>query len=236
MDFFEGEIIPVNKPLRLTSFQVVSKMKWAANRYLKAHPELVKDKKAKLRVGHAGTLDPLASGLLLICTGKKTKEIARLQELEKEYTGTFFLGATTPCFDLEREVDATYPTGHISEEMVLGAAQRFTGEQMQEPPAFSAVRINGERAYELARKGASFEVRSKKIMIHEFEITRIALPEVDFRVVCNKGTYIRSLARDFGKALQSGAYLKALCRTRVGNYTLDAAWTLEDFVNQFVKT
>lgn len=234
VDFYKGEIIPVNKPLRFTSFQAVSKVKWAANRFLKNHPELVEDKKRKLRVGHAGTLDPLATGLLLICTGSKTKEISRLQEMEKEYTGTFFLGATTPCFDLEREIDERFPTEHITEELLREAAHSFIGKQQQVPPVFSAVRIKGERAYTLARKGETFEVAGKEITISEFEITRIEFPEVDFRIVCTKGTYIRSIARDLGKKLNSGAYLQALCRTRIGNYALTQAWELENFVSQHV--
>jgi tRNA pseudouridine55 synthase len=235
VDFYKGEIIPIDKPIRFTSFQAVSKLKWAANRYLKNHPELVEDKKRKLRVGHAGTLDPLATGLLLIATGSKTKEISLLQNMDKEYTGTFFLGATTPCFDLEREIDERFPTEHITEELIYAAAKSFIGTQQQVPPIFSAVRIKGERAYSLARKGESFEVQGKEITISEFEVTRIALPEVDFRIVCSKGTYIRSIARDIGKKLNSGAYLQSLCRTRIGNYLLKDAHQLEDFVNQLVN-
>jgi tRNA pseudouridine55 synthase len=234
-DFFSGEIIPVNKPLGRTSFQVVSKVKWAANRYISNNAVAKPDAKAKLKVGHAGTLDPLATGLLLICTGKRTKEISLLQDMEKEYTGTFFLGATTPCFDLEKEVDCTYPVEHITEEKIYEAAKHFTGEQMQEPPAFSAVKVEGQRAYDLARKGEVFEIKPKKITIKEFAITKIEMPVVHFRVVCTKGTYIRSLARDFGKHLQSGAHLTSLCRTRIGEYTLEKAWDLEELVNQLIK-
>ena len=234
-DFFGGEVIAVNKPLLITSFQAVSKVKWAAKKYLSYHPEFVKDKEAKLKVGHAGTLDPLASGVLLICTGKKTKLISELQNTDKEYTGTFFIGATTPCFDREREIDATFPIDHIDEELIISTSKKFIGTIEQQPPAFSAVKVKGERAYELARKGKTVEISSKLITIKEFEITKTALPLIEFRVVCSKGTYIRSLARDFGKALNSGAYLHALCRTRVGEYALEKAWNLDELVNCLVK-
>jgi tRNA pseudouridine55 synthase len=234
-DFFAGEIISVNKPLRITSFQAVNKIKWAARKYLAKYPQLVPDIKAKLKVGHAGTLDPLASGVLIICTGKKTKSITEIQNTEKEYTGTFFIGATTPCYDREREVDANYPIEHIDEKLINSAANKFVGEIMQEPPVFSAVKIKGERAYELARKGLDVQVEAKKIIIKEFEITKIELPMVDFRVVCSKGTYIRSLAYDFGRALNSGAYLHDLCRTRVGDFTLDKSWDLDKLINTLVN-
>jgi tRNA pseudouridine55 synthase len=234
-DFFGGEVIAVNKPLCITSFQAVSKVKWAAKKYLSNHPELIKDNKAKLKVGHAGTLDPLASGVLVICTGKKTKTISEIQNKEKEYTGTFYIGATTPCFDREREVDFTYSTEHIDESLIKMTSKKFIGEMMQEPPVFSAVKIKGERAYELARKGIEVRVEEKKITIRDFEITKIEMPMVKFRVVCSKGTYIRSLARDFGKALNSGAYLYELCRTKVGDFTLQKSWNLDDLVNSLVK-
>ena len=234
-DFFAGEVICINKPLRVTSFQVVSKVKWAINHHLKQYPDNISDKNARLRVGHAGTLDPLASGVLLVCTGKKTKTISQLQNLEKEYTGTFFLGATTPCFDLEREIDFTYPTDHIREEDILATAKQFTGKQNQKPPAFSAVKINGERAYELARKGIPVETTAKEIEIKTFEITRIQIPLVSFRVVCSKGTYIRSLARDVGTALNSGAHLTELCRTRIGEYSVQDSHNLHDFMENLVK-
>lgn len=234
-NFFSGQIISINKPYHKTSFQAVNKLKWAIKQYLKNNPEEGVDKNSKIKVGHAGTLDPLATGLLLICTGKKTKEISILQDLEKEYTGTFFLGATTPCFDLELKVDATFPTEHITEELIYATAKKFIGVQQQEPPIFSAVKINGERAYDKARKGEIFEVRSKQIEIKEFEITRIAMPEVEFRIVCTKGTYIRSIARDFAKAMGSGAHLTALCRTKIGNYKSEDAHNLETLVNQLIS-
>jgi tRNA pseudouridine55 synthase len=214
IDLKEGTILLVNKPYKITSFEVVNKIKIAIR---KTHGE-------KIKVGHAGTLDPLATGLLIVCTGKKTKQIEQIQALEKEYTGTFFLGATTPCFDLERAVDQTYSITHITEEMIRKAAQKLTGRQIQTPPVFSAVKVNGVRAYEMARGGEeNIEVRSKEIEIKLFEITRISFPEIDFKVICSKGTYIRSLARDFGLALQSGSYLSALRRTRIGNFTTEKA-------------
>ncbi len=205
----EGDILLVDKPYHMTSFEVVNKIKIAIK---KIFPE-------KIKVGHAGTLDPLATGLLIICTGKKTKQIEQIQALEKEYTGTFLVGATTPCFDKEQEIDFTFPTKHITEDLIKEVVQKFTGKQMQTPPVFSAVKVDGKRAYDLAREGIEeIKVNPKEIDIKLFEITRIALPEIDFKVVCSKGTYIRSLARDFGLALNSGAYIIALRRTRTGDY------------------
>lgn len=210
----EGDVLCVDKPYKVTSFEVVNKIKIA----------LRKTFSEKIKVGHAGTLDPLATGLLIICTGKKTKEIEKIQAMEKEYTGTFFVGATTPCFDLERDVDQTFPTAHITEEMARAAAARLTGKQVQTPPVFSAVKVGGRRAYDLARGGETeIAVKSKEVDIRVFEITRYALPEIDFRVVCSKGTYIRSLARDYGQALQSGAHLMALRRTRIGQHEVARA-------------
>jgi tRNA pseudouridine55 synthase len=234
-DFFNGEVLVVNKPLKITSFQAVSKVKWATKRYLASNAELVQDSKAKLKVGHAGTLDPLASGVLVVCTGKKTKSIAQIQSKEKEYTGKFFIGATTPCFDREMEVDKTYPTEHITEQLLKDISGKFIGEILQQPPVFSAVKVNGERAYELARKGKPVEIKAKPITIHEFELTKVDLPFVEFRIVCSKGTYIRSIARDFGSALSSGAYLYDLCRTRVGQFSLEKSWNLDELVNTLVK-
>jgi tRNA pseudouridine55 synthase len=183
----------------------------------------------KLKCGHAGTLDPLATGLLIICTGKLTKRIDEYQGMEKEYTGTFRLGATTPSFDMETEEDSHGDFSFLTDTLIREATQKYFGEQLQEPPVFSAVKINGKRAYEHARKGRDVRLEPRKITISEFEITRIALPDVDFRIVCSKGTYIRALARDFGKDLKCGAYLSALCRTRIGNYRLDDAMTLDEF-------
>jgi len=210
----EGDILLVDKPYKVTSFEVVNKIKIA----------LRKTFTDKIKVGHAGTLDPLATGLLIICTGKKTKIIEQIQAMEKEYTGTFFVGATTPCFDLEREVDQTFPTEHVTEELVLEAARKLTGVQVQTPPVFSAVKVGGKRAYDLARGGETeIAVRSKEVEIKLFEISRFAMPEVDFKVVCSKGTYIRSLARDLGASLASGAHLSALRRTRTGEFRVENA-------------
>ena len=225
--FAQGHIQLIDKPYTWTSFQVVNKLK-----YILKNDYGLK----KVKIGHAGTLDPLATGLLIICIGKATKQIETLQGGEKEYTGTFTLGATTPCFDLEKPVDATYPTDHITEEMIHSAAQSFIGETEQIPPTFSAVKINGRRAFDYARNNEEVEIKSKKIVISEFEITRIAMPEVDFRIVCSKGTYIRAIARDFGAALQSGAHLKALRRTRIGAYSVDNAMNIEDVREAWKKS
>jgi len=208
----EGQILLIDKPYGWTSFQAVNKLKWKI-RHL--------HKLAKLKIGHAGTLDPLATGLLIVCTGKFTKRIEEFQAQEKEYTGTFVLGATTPCYDMEKPVDKEFPTDHITEENILETAKTFVGEQMQVPPIFSAVKIAGKRAYDYARQAQDVEIKAKPILIKEFEITRIAMPEVDFRIVCSKGTYIRSIARDFGEKLQSGAYLSALRRTRIGDFLVE---------------
>jgi len=218
-DFMQGEVLLIDKPLKWTSFDVVNKVRW-----------LIKSKlKITTKVGHAGTLDPLASGLLILCTGKLTKQINTYQDQEKEYTGTFFLGATTPSFDLETEVNEQFPIHSISEQNILEATAQFTGTIQQVPPLFSAKRISGERAYEKARRGETMEIQAREVTIKEFEITSIQLPEVHFRVVCTKGTYIRSLARDFGKALGNGAYLKALCRTRIGEFNLKNAVEMDAF-------
>ena len=219
-DFLEGQVVLIDKPLHWSSFQAVNKVKWS----LKKHLGL-----KKIKVGHAGTLDPLATGLLIICTGRFTKRIAELQGMEKEYTGTFHLGATTPSYDLETEVNATFPTAYIDEELIHKTVEQFLGEIDQKPPVFSAIKKDGKRLYEHARKGEEVEIDSRKTTIHEFEITRIALPEVDFRVVCSKGTYIRSLAHDFGIALQSGAHLTALRRTKIGAFDVDNAISPQDF-------
>lgn len=227
-DFYNGEILLIDKPYTWTSFQAVNKLKHA----IRNHPSLVVNGvKTKPRIGHAGTLDPLATGLLIVCTGKKTKQIEQFMGLEKEYTGTFMLGATTPCFDLEKPVDHTFPFSHITEKMIGEAAASLTGKQMQVPPIFSAVLIGGRRAYDIAREGGQAEIKPREITIREFEITRIALPEVDFRITCSKGTYIRSIARDFGITLQSGAHLTKLCRTRIGEFTLEKAVTPNEFVS-----
>lgn len=225
-DFYNGEVLLIDKPYTWSSFQAVNKIKHA----IKNHPSLLVDAvKVKPKVGHAGTLDPLATGLLIVCTGKKTKTINDLMGMEKEYTGTFFLGATTPCFDLEKPVDQIYPMDHITSDAILKAAVKFTGLQQQVPPLFSAVMIDGKRAYELARQGVEAEIKPREIEIKEFEITDINLPSVNFRIVCSKGTYIRSIARDFALALNTGGHLTKLCRTRIGNFELKDAITPNDF-------
>ena len=220
-DYLEGQVLLIDKPLHFTSFQAVNKLKYL----LINKVGLPK----KFKIGHAGTLDPLASGLLLICTGKFTKRITELQGQAKEYTGTFHIGATTPSYDLETEVDQHFPTTHITEALIHETVQQFLGKIDQKPPIFSAIKKDGVRIYEHARAGETIEIASRKTTIHEFEITRIALPEVDFRVVCSKGTYIRSLAFDFGKALQSGAHLTALRRTKIGDYDVQNAVTPATF-------
>ena len=213
-EFLAGETLLIDKPLKWSSFQAVNKIKLALKSRFKLR---------KLKVGHAGTLDPLATGLLVICIGKHTKKITEFQGQTKEYTGTFTLGSTTPSYDLETEIDQTFPTAHITERLIYETGLDFFGEIDQFPPVFSALKKDGQRMYKLARAGEIIEVDSRKVIIHEFEITRIALPEVDFRVVCGKGTYIRSLAHDFGKALNSGAHLSALRRTKIGEFDVKNA-------------
>lgn len=231
-NFYQGEILLINKPLGWTSFQAVNKLKYG----LKRHDSLLVDGKlVHLKIGHAGTLDPLATGLLIVCTGKKTKEIQKFQDLKKEYTGTFFIGATTPCYDLEKPIDKTFPTERITEELISKTAKTFVGQQEQVPPLFSALMVNGKRAYDIARDGGTAELKSRPIEILEFEITRAELPEIDFRIVCSKGTYIRSIARDFGIALNSGAHLTKLCRTKIGDFSIEDALEPEAFLKSFIN-
>ena len=223
-NLFDGGVLLINKPLEWTSFDVVKKTRNLLRTHFKVK---------KIKVGHAGTLDPLASGLLVVCTGKYTKRINEFQRQEKEYTGTFTLGAITSSYDLETEVDETFPIAHIKDEDIQLATKKFIGTIDQFPPVFSALKKDGERLYEKARRGEEVQVDARQVHIHEFEIIRIELPEIDFRVVCSKGTYIRSLAYDFGKALNSGAHLSALCRTRIGNFHLNEAIdieTLKDYI------
>lgn len=212
MDFKEGEILCFDKPLGWTSFKVVGHARYHLCRYLGVK---------KLKVGHAGTLDPLATGVVMVCTGKATRRIEELQAHTKEYVATLRLGATTPSYDLEHEIDAVYPTEHIDRPMVEEVLQRFVGEIEQVPPAFSACMVNGTRAYDLARKGQEVELKPKKLVIDEIELLDCSLPDITIRVVCSKGTYIRALARDIGQALQSGAHLTALRRTRVGDVRVE---------------
>jgi tRNA pseudouridine55 synthase len=220
-EILAGKVLLIDKPLTWSSFQAVNKLKYI----LKRKYDLPK----KFKIGHAGTLDPLATGLLIICTGKFTKKITEIQAQIKEYTGTIVLGATTPSYDLETEVDATFPTAHITETLILETINKFLGEIDQKPPVFSAIKKDGKRLYEHARAGEEVEIQSRKTTIYEFEITRIQLPEVDFRVQCSKGTYIRSLAYDFGLELQSGGHLSALRRTKIGDYSVENAILPDDF-------
>lgn len=222
MNFYNGEVLAFDKPLGMTSFGLVAKVRWLLTRRMGGK---------KIKVGHAGTLDPLATGVMLLCTGRATKRVEELQHGVKEYHATLQLGATTPSFDLEHPVDATFPTEHITEQLVRDTIRQFVGEIMQVPPVFSACKIKGERAYDLARKGQEVELKAKPLKIDEIELTAFD-PEAmtaELRVVCSKGTYIRALARDIGDALSSGAHLIALRRTRVGDYTIDQCRTLEEF-------
>lgn len=224
-NFTEGEVLIINKPYNWTSFDVVGKLR---NSF----------KPLKLKVGHAGTLDPLATGLLILCTGKLTKQIETYQAEEKEYTGSFTLGATTPSYDLETEIDQTFDISAITENAILENCRHFIGDLEQYPPAHSAIKVGGERLYRKARRGEDVELPARKVTITEFEITRIALPEVDFRVVCGKGTYIRSLANDFGKKLNNGAFLSKLRRTRSGNFKIENSFEIMELVNHIreIKT
>lgn len=222
-DFKNGQLILIDKPLNWTSFQVVNKLRWVIRKKFNIK---------KIKVGHAGTLDPLATGLLIICTGKFTKKLNLLQAETKEYTGTITLGATTPSFDLETKINKTFPTEHLTDKTIKDATNLFIGEIDQKPPLYSAIKKDGVRLYELARKGETTEIKSRKTTIFEFEITKIELLDVSFRVICSKGTYIRSLANDFGIALKSGAHLSALRRTKSGDYNIDDAITLEVFIEK----
>lgn len=225
-DYLAGQVILVDKPITWSSFQAVNKLKYLLINIVKL-PK-------KFKIGHAGTLDPLATGLLIVCTGKFTKTISEIQAQKKEYTGTFVLGATTPSYDLETEINATFPTSHINEQLILETTKQFLGEIDQKPPVYSAIKKDGVRLYEHARAGETVEIASRKTTIYEFEITRIDLPEIDFRVACSKGTYIRSLAFDFGLALNSGAYLSALRRTKIGDYEVKNAIDITLFEKSLV--
>lgn len=222
-DFLNGQLLLIDKPLGWTSFQAVNKLRWAIRKTFNIK---------KIKVGHAGTLDPLASGLLIICTGKFTKKIHEYQGLPKEYTGTISLGATTPSFDLETEIDRTFPISHITDEQIHKTTDQFLGEIDQKPPVFSAISQGGERLYKAARRGEVVQIKSRKVSVFEFEITQINMPHINFRVVCSKGTYIRSLANDFGKALKSGAHLSALRRTKIGKFDVSKAIDPIVFVNK----
>lgn len=226
MNFKEGEVLYFDKPLKWTSFAVVNKIRYHICRKLGVK---------KIKVGHAGTLDPLATGVMIICTGKATKRIEEFQYHTKEYIATLRLGATTPSFDLEKEIDATYPTEHITRELVEETLKGFVGSIEQIPPVFSACKVEGKRAYELARNGEEVELKAKTLVIDEIELLDCRLPEIKIRVVCSKGTYIRALARDIGRALNSGAHLTGLVRTRVGNIKLEDCLQVEDFAEWLEK-
>jgi tRNA pseudouridine55 synthase len=220
-DYLSGQVLLIDKPLNWTSFQVVNKLRWEIRQTLSIK---------KIKVGHAGTLDPLATGLLVICTGKMTKQIDTFQGQIKEYTGTLVLGSTTPSFDLETEINETFPTDHISEDLIYKTTNQFVGEIQQFPPVFSALKKDGKRLYEFARAGEHVDIPSRAVSISEFEITKIDKLNLDFRVVCSKGTYIRSLANDFGKALNSGGHLSALRRTKIGDFDVTSATSIENFI------
>lgn len=221
-NFKNGKVLLLDKPLEWTSFQVVNKLRWHIRKRFDIK---------KIKVGHAGTLDPLASGLLIICTGKETKNIVHYQGQKKEYIGEITIGATTPSYDLETEIDQTYPTEHITEKLIHEATSPFIGVIQQKPPIFSAIKKDGKRLYELARAGKSTKIDAREVTVSSFEITKIELPKIEFKVTCSKGTYIRSLAHDFGKALDSGAYLSRLRRTKIGNYDVKNAASIESFIN-----
>jgi tRNA pseudouridine55 synthase len=220
-DFKNGQVLLIDKPLNWTSFQVVNKLRWEIKQRFNIK---------NIKVGHAGTLDPLATGLLIICTGKQTKEINIYQGQVKEYTGTITLGGTTPSYDLETEIDETFSIDHISEDLLKETTKQFIGDIQQKPPIFSAIKKDGKRLYELARKGETTEIKARTVTVSEFEITNINLPNVDFKVICSKGTYIRSLAFDFGNALNSGAHLSALRRTKIGDFSVDKGFSVDEFI------
>lgn len=226
-DYKNGQVLLLDKPLEWTSFQVVNKLRWHIRKRFNIR---------KIKVGHAGTLDPLATGLLIICTGKQTKSINEYQRQIKEYTGTFVIGATTSSYDLETEINQTFSTEHITEELLHKTTERFIGKIQQKPPIFSAIKKDGKRLYELARKGETAEIKAREVEITKFELTKVELPNVEFRVVCSKGTYIRSLAHDFGVALNSGAHLSVLRRTKIGNFSVDNAQNIDEFIEKLKYT
>lgn len=225
--FEQGQILLIDKPLNWSSFQAVNKIKWLIKKQYGLK---------KIKVGHAGTLDPLATGLLLICTGKMTKVISELQGQQKQYTGSIYLGATTPSYDLETQIDQTFPIDHITQENLDQIRNLFIGDIMQVPPIFSALKKDGKRLYEHARKGEEVEIQSRPIHIENLLFTNVKLPKIEFQVDCSKGTYIRSLAFDIGKALNSGAHLTSLRRTKIGQYDVQQAWNIEDFEKQIIQS
>lgn len=225
-NFQEGALLLIDKPKEWTSFDVVNKLRYALRKALNIK---------KIKVGHAGTLDPLATGLLVVCTGRFTKKIESLQGMSKEYTGTFHLGATTPSYDAETAVDQEFPIEHINDKLLEKARQNFLGTIDQLPPIFSAIKVNGQPLYKKARKGEKVVVKSRTVTIHDFKLEKVELPKIDFWAHCSKGTYIRSLAHDYGKALESGAYLAGLRRTKVGDFKIEDAWNLEELIEYIQK-
>ncbi|WGD36065.1 tRNA pseudouridine(55) synthase TruB [Olleya sp. YS] len=225
-DYQSGQVLLVDKPLNWTSFQVVNKLRWEIRQAFNIK---------KIKVGHAGTLDPLATGLLVICTGKMTKQIDTFQGQIKEYIGTIVLGSTTPSFDLETDINETFETAHITEDLIHNTTKQFIGEIEQFPPIFSAIKKDGKRLYEFARAGEDVDIKPRTITIQDFEITNISDLNIEFRVVCSKGTYIRSLANDFGKALLSGGHLSALRRTKIGDFDVKNALSIDDFIKNLPK-
>jgi len=220
-NFKNGQVLLIDKPLGWTSFQVVNKIRWEIKQQFNLK---------KIKVGHAGTLDPLATGLLILCTGRFTKKIDQFQAQQKEYTGTFTLGGTTPSYDLETEIDKTYETEHINGHLIQETTRQFIGDIEQKPPIFSAIKKNGKRLYEHARAGETVEIKPRNVAVSSFEITKINLPKIDFRISCSKGTYIRSIAHDFGLALNSGAHLSALRRTKIGDFSVQNAQSIDGFI------
>lgn len=219
----EGELLLIDKPLEWTSFQVVNKIRWALKRKFNIK---------KLKVGHAGTLDPLATGLLIICTGKMTKKISEFQDLDKTYIGTITLGATTPSFDLETPINKRFPLKHLNKEKIIEAKKNFIGTINQYPPIFSAIKKKGKRLYEFARIGKKIDIQSRKVVIHNLEFSKINLPDLNFKLKCSKGTYIRSLANDFGKSIDSGGYLSSLRRTAIGSFKIKNSIQLQEFIEK----
>jgi tRNA pseudouridine55 synthase len=222
-DYRSGKIVLIDKPLNWTSFDVVNKIRWKLKKKLKIK---------KIKVGHAGTLDPLATGLLIICIGKATKTIEAIQNTSKEYIANVKLGATTPSYDLETEIDQTFETNHIDKKMMLETLKKFEGEKMQMPPIFSAKKVDGKPAYEYARKNKDVELQAKKVVFHEIELQNMETQSATIRIKCSKGTYIRSFAHDLGKELNSGAHLTGLIRTAIGQFDLSDAWSLEDYIEK----
>jgi len=220
-DFIKGEVLLFDKPISWTSFDVVGKVRAEVRKVLGIK---------KIKVGHGGTLDPLATGLMIVCTGKATKKFNELIGLDKTYSGTFHIGATTPSYDLETEIDEKFDISHITEKQIKDLATEFIGKQMQTPPIYSAIKVKGQRLYEKARKGEDVEIKKREINIYQFNIDAISLPEISFTIHCSKGTYIRSIAYDFGKRLNSGAYLSSLRRLQIGEFSIDNAWNIKEFV------